>query len=288
MTFLPKAFVKTVKLILRRAGIEVSKYPPSGRFDWRVEVFQRLINETRWQPAGNLQAAEDFLMHCFKHQRCSNAQLFQDLFVCWCMQCKTHGFFVEFGATNGVSLSNTHLLEKQYYWSGILAEPAICWQEELARNRTASLDNRCVFNTSGLEIEFSQVTEAELSTISSFSDLDHHRKKRASRERYSVETVSLNDLLLQHNAPRQIDYLSIDTEGSELLILQNVDFKAYQFGVITVEHNFTEQRLGIFELLQSQGYTPVFEQFSQWDDWYVHGSLLEKFSSPSASDVGHV
>jgi hypothetical protein len=54
----------------------------------------------------------------------STAQLRQDLFVLSFLQCKSDGFFVEFGATNGIDWSNTHLLETQYGWNGILAEPA--------------------------------------------------------------------------------------------------------------------------------------------------------------------
>ena len=64
-----------------------------------------------------------------------------------------------------------------------------------------------------------------------------------------METVSLTDLLDDHSAPLEIDYLSIDCEGSELEILKNHNFDKYSFKVITCEHNFTEKRKKIYDLL---------------------------------------
>lgn len=76
---------------------------------------------------------------------------------------KRHGLFVEFGATNGLDLSNTWLLEKQFGWTGILAEPATVWHEDLKRNRTGSIDERCVWSRSGEALQFSETAVPELS-----------------------------------------------------------------------------------------------------------------------------
>ena len=54
----------------------------------------------------------------------SRSQLRQDIFVLCTLDFKRNGFFVEFGATNGVDLSNSYLLETEFNWTGILAEPA--------------------------------------------------------------------------------------------------------------------------------------------------------------------
>lgn len=207
----------------------------------------------------------------------ASAQLFQDLLVLWCLQEKQQGFFVEFGATDGVFLSNSLLLERQFKWNGILAEPARCWHSKLFENRNCTIDTRCVYECSGLEVDFNEVATAELSTVSSFADHNHHSHTRRTGTKYSVPAVSLSDLLRQHSAPGHIEYLSVDTEGSELGILQGCDFSSYRFDIITVEHNFTANREPIAALLGRHGYTRVFSEFSQWDDWYVHSCMLSRF-----------
>jgi hypothetical protein len=92
---------------------------------------------------------------------------------------------------------------------------------------------------------------------------------------YAVETVSLNDLLAEQQAPRQIDYLSIDTEGSEWPILETFDVSKYDINVITVEHNFCEpDRRRIYDRLTQSGFVRVLEPFSKFDDWYVKRTIF--------------
>jgi FkbM family methyltransferase len=199
----------------------------------------------------------------------SKGQLRQDLFVLAHLGFKRNGFFVEFGAANGLDLSNTHLLEKEFGWGGILAEPAACWQKEIRNNRNCHIESNCVWSDSHSTLTFNQVEVPELSTINSFSNSDGHKDARKKGETYEVKTISLNDLLKKHNAPKKIDYLSIDTEGSEYEILSHFDFSEYSFEVITCEHNFTPLREKLFSLLTQQGYQRVFEDVSAFDDWYI-------------------
>jgi hypothetical protein len=98
---------------------------------------------------------------------------------------------------------------------------------------------------------------------------DLHTHKRAHGIRYDVPTISLQDLLIKHNAPTLVDYLSIDTEGSEFDILNRFDFERHKFRVITCEHNFTSARDKIFSLLSQNGYERILEGASKQDDWYV-------------------
>ena len=119
----------------------------------------------------------------------------QDLFVLSELKFKKNGYFVEFGATNGIDLSNSYILEKEFGWNGIVAEPARVWHKALRQNRTCHIETKCVFSKSGEQVEFNGTEIGELSTIKTFSNVDHHRKLRQSGKIYKVETISLMDLL---------------------------------------------------------------------------------------------
>ena len=207
----------------------------------------------------------------------SKAQLAQDLFALSFTESTAPGFFVEFGATDGVSLSNTWLLEKKLGWSGILAEPAKTWHNKLKANRNCIIDTKCVARNSGYKLQFLEVNNAnggcaELSGIKEFaSNGDWASEIRLSNSKeYEVETISLNDLLDKHNAPNDIQFLSLDTEGSELEILGGYNFENRTIRSICVEHNYVEiNRKAINALLLNKGYAQVLEQVSKWDDWYV-------------------
>lgn len=57
------------------------------------------------------------------------------------------------------------------------------------------------------------------------------------KKQIQVQTRTFQQVLEEAGAPFQIDYLSLDTEGTELDILQSVDLKKYTFGIVDVEHN---------------------------------------------------
>jgi FkbM family methyltransferase len=199
------------------------------------------------------------------------AQLGQDLFALFETSWKRDGYFVEFGATDGIQLSNTYLLEKDFGWKGILAEPATVWHQQLLRNRSASIDLDCVWKETGSELQFTVTPEAEYSTLVGFAGSDSHSRRDGSMQ--TVRTVSLNDLLKRYNAPSNIDYLSVDTEGSEYDILSHFDFDRYTVSVITCEHNFSVNRERVHDLLAGHGFVRSFEGLSRWDDWYVNKSI---------------
>ncbi len=206
----------------------------------------------------------------------SKAQLHQDLVCLMLLGFKTNGFFVEFGATDGLKFSNTWLLERKYDWNGVLVEPAKNWHERLFVNRDAIIDTRCVSEFSGKRISFNETEIGELSTIDKYSFSDEHSNLRIKGTVYEVETVSLTDLLDQHAAPTQIDFLSIDTEGSEYEILLGLNFEKYTFSFIVCEHNYSTNRDLVYNLLTSRGYKRILSEISLFDDWYISQSLAQQ------------
>lgn len=198
----------------------------------------------------------------------ATSQLGQDLWVLEQTRYKRGGFFVEFGACDGVLLSNTHLLERRFGWTGICAEPHPRFFGQLKANRSCQVSDACVAGHSGRQVDF--ILADEYGGMAEFAATDVHADKReaflALGKVMQVSTVSLHDLLTRHGAPHDIDYLSIDTEGSEYEILRNFPFDRWRIRCITVEHNFSASRELIRGLLEPLGYR---RQEAQWDDWYV-------------------
>lgn len=195
------------------------------------------------------------------------SQLGQELWVLEQTGYKRDGFFVEFGATDGVLSSNTWLLEKEFAWRGICAEPNPKFFDELARSRDCMISNACIGAKTGERVEF--VFADVYGSMRQHLNQDKHGDKRAAyldiRGSATLETISLHDFLKQHGAPHDIDYMSIDTEGSEYEILQSFPFDQWSIRLMTIEHNHSDQRASIRALMKRHGYQCM---ETKWDDWF--------------------
>lgn len=200
----------------------------------------------------------------------SRSQLLQDVFALNVHCFKRRGYFVEVGASDGSQLSNTWLLER-HGWSGILSEPAKVWHDNLTNNRKATIDKRAVWSKSGEQMPFHETSPPTLSQLANVGLDDFHKSGRTANRSYTVPTVSLLHLLQEHDAPAKIDFLSIDTEGSEFQILEAFDFDQYSFGVVCVEHNYTAAKDDTRKLMTENGYKHVDWIDTLFDDWFIHG-----------------
>jgi FkbM family methyltransferase len=268
---------KQVNRAGRRLGFEVHRFHAPAERGFENWWSYAILLETAWRRRSGppVEFEAGFIEYCVAHHADSAAQVFQDLLALFVLGEKRDGFFVEFGATDGISFNNTYLLERKYGWHGILAEPARGWQSALRQNRHAAIETQCVWARSGDTLEFNEPYAGELSTIDEYSQRDQHARQRTAGTHYSVGTISLDDLLRRHEAPRRIDYMSIDTEGSEFNILNNFDFTAYEIALVTVEHAYVAQdRENIAALMQRNGFERILESYSLFDDWYVNRRLV--------------
>lgn len=202
----------------------------------------------------------------------SHSQFFQDIVALNYSGFKRNGYFVDIGAGDGKFQSNTYLLEKNYDWTGIVVEPNKSQYSKILLHRNCHFCNKIVYSESNLDLVFNETLHPYFSTIEEFSEADGHAINRTgpnSFQKYKVKSISLMDLLMLYKSPKIIDYLSLDTEGSELNILSKFNFNFYHIKMISVEHNFTENRLKIFKLLTANNFTRVHENLSNVDDWYI-------------------
>lgn len=257
----------------------------------RPSTFDRLIQSERelrrlrecWEFLANVHAR--YVHRAIQLLPHANGENFQDLFAALVLDGRERGFFVEFGATDGVTGSNSLLFEKHAGWNGIVAEPARVWHARLAQNRKCVIAHECVWSRSGDSVEFCEAGDAGFSTIAHFAGKDRHASKRNGSAIYRVPTISLDDLLATHGDPPEIDFLSLDTEGSEREILSAFSFDRYRVSVLVVEHNFRDDREEINDLLKGKGMTRVLRGLSKYDDWYVSDDLVHRVDEVFVGEV---
>jgi hypothetical protein len=168
------------------------------------------------------------------------------------------GFFLDSGAADGVSGSNTQLLEDKFGWTGICVEPNSAFFAALAENRRCQCVNCCLYDLEG-SVEF---VEADFLGGIRREFADQHLRQIKKLYGHEPELVrrparTLRSVLSDCNAPSVIDYWSLDTEGSELTILKSFPFDRYSFRVLTVEHNRLPVQEDIRGFLEGHGYTRV-------------------------------
>lgn len=184
---------------------------------------------------------------------------------------KKNGFFIEAGAFDGVKDSNTFLLEKKFNWNGLCVEPNPILAQKLFKNRKCHCFENALYKDDDLLLDFIDTAEFPAAGIGGFVMTNSH-KHISECPIIKVKTVKLENLLDKINAPKFIEYLSLDTEGSEYEILKNFDFNKYKIGYITVEHNFLEEnRMLIRNHLLENGY--YFHRENNVDDDYILKNL---------------
>jgi FkbM family methyltransferase len=156
------------------------------------------------------------------------------------------GFFVELGANDGITQSNTYHFERFRNYSGILIEPIPDKFIECRRNRSSRnffVNCACVgfgFTGNFVNLVYSNLMTTTLDGTSDILDRYSHALSGAQfiKEQtyeFQIQARTLNSILIEAKAPNRIDFLSLDVEGSELEVLKGVNFESYTFSIICVE-----------------------------------------------------
>ena len=214
------------------------------------------------------ESRSDFFGKLIPFVRFSKSQIGQDLWVLSSSNYKRGGFFIEVGAHDGFHLSNTILLEQKFSWSGILIEPVLESFEKASNQRTSKVVNAYVSGASDNEVDFFHAVKSEYSTRRELIDSDYHSINRIDGKIIQLRTKTLVEVLKEHSAPECIDYISIDTEGSEYEILEFFDFNYFRVNFWTIEHNNGPNQARLDSLLRSKGYKNVRKNFGEFESWY--------------------
>lgn len=188
---------------------------------------------------------------------------------------RVNGLFVDIGANDGITLSNTYYLEKNMGWTGLCFEPNPDAYVTLIENRTCTCIKSGVADFNG-KAAFQRLRGSGV--IPMFSGLidkydPHHiamieealKLYGGEKETIEIECVRLKDILGDSNI-QHVDYLSIDTEGSELDILETIDFEHTYYGVISAENNYDDGR--IRKYMRSKNFK--FIAYVGCDEFYIN------------------
>ncbi|MDR2913881.1 MAG: FkbM family methyltransferase [Tannerella sp.] len=198
------------------------------------------------------------------------SQYKQDYFIDSIFKHKENGFFLDIGANDGITFSNSYFFEKYRNWSGICVEPHVDIFKKLSKVRTCILENCCITDKDGV-VTFRKVSGPDmLSGVLEFMDrvdsLDEHiRMHGGSYEDIKIASYNINSLLKKHNVTK-IDFCSIDVEGGEWAIINSIDFDHVNISAFSVEGN--DER--ILSFLKSKGYTHI---YSETDTFYIKDSI---------------
>ena len=192
----------------------------------------------------------------------------QDKWVVEFLKSKKNGYFIDLGAYDGIQTSNTYYMEKNLEWDGLCVEANPSVYQSLIKNRRVKNVNVALTDYVG-ECFF--------------------LNDKISSTGTKVPCDTLNNILRNNNCPKNIDYISIDIEGHEYIVLKDFNFNEWNISLMTIEHNLycdgSDRKDKIYDLLTKNNFTRVVEDApcldnnplwynKPYEDWYINNDLL--------------
>ena len=154
-----------------------------------------------------------------------------------------HSFFVDVGARDGVVISNTYILEKDYGWGGICIEPHPKLFKMLEKNRQSKCLNVAIADVDecGETLEFAMWKEGPVGH-SGILGIDYRHIDKLKNYDHEIIKVKCFPLkkILRDKGIRRVDVLDIDVEGAESSVLRSIDFTECHFNLISIEMSNSE------------------------------------------------
>ena len=190
---------------------------------------------------------------------------------------KKNGVFLDIGANDGISLSNTYFFEKEKKWTGICIEPNPKIFKKLQINRDCILDNCCISGDER-QVTFRIVNGISnmLSGILDFFDAEHIARIEQEINVYGgdyedvpIMCKTIENIVSKYDITK-IDYCSIDTEGAEFQIIKSIDFDKFSIKSFSVENNNGDK--AVRNYLKQKGYYCI---PSKTDDFFIKGFSIK-------------
>ncbi len=140
-----------------------------------------------------------------------------------------NGFYIEAGAYDGLLQSNTKFLEEEFNWTGILIEPSPKVFLQLEKNRPNNINiNKCLVSS---DYEFKTISgsfdNGPMSSVGNIRNLENV-------ELIDVPCEPLSNILDYLEIPK-IDFMTVDTEGYELFVLDGLNLQKYRPTYLLIE-----------------------------------------------------
>lgn len=200
----------------------------------------------------------------------------QSLIILELFNFKKNGYFLDIGSSHPIKFSNTYPLEKYYDWNGLCVDP-IDHKELYLKERKCEFEHAAIYKNTGV-VSFSVRNGADdFNMLSSLHDNEVHPVNKSKSQICEVQAITFQDLFKKHNVPKVIDYMSMDVEGAEFLLINSFPFDDYKILALTFEamadqnQEQKEKSEKTTKVLKENGY--VFVRGIGHDFLFIHNSL---------------
>jgi len=191
---------------------------------------------------------------------------------------KKDGFYLDIGANDGIHTSNTATLDLDLGWRGICVEANPFLIPLLKKNRPNAMvvEAACWIENTNIDLEITNSNNngIEGHLLSRIANLGRDQKQfslhfQENKKCVNVLAKTVTSIIEEnYKLPCVIDYLSLDTEGSELEILKSIDYNKIDIRFMTVEHGKRKGYLDeIKSFLDLQGFS--LHRKNQWDAEFI-------------------